>query len=289
LLVAPNSTIMRTGAGAASGLPLPRANPHVGRRFCGSRAGFWRRVFAFIIDIFIVAIPFELLVVGLYVQTNGGIQTTSGIALTHCVSVRTLPADLYPSPPANPNFARDCRYYFFDFETAHTLTAGRAERQGNVTTSVWRTYTLGPDGRSRNAISLDWVVFIALIVYLVTMERRFGATLGKRFLNIRVITRDDLSSRGIPLRRAIIRQLSQWIGAIPGLSLVLFIVVAAYVWDLDRAGDMLREAMTGNWGWALLLAAVGLTFVWFLWIIVDVVRKRDPIYGRIAGTAVVPA
>jgi hypothetical protein len=47
------------------------------------------------------------------------------------------------------------------------------------------------------------------------------------------------------------------------------------MWDVDSQGSR-----AGFWRRA---------FVWFLWIIVDVVRKRDPIYDRIAGTAVVPA
>jgi uncharacterized RDD family membrane protein YckC len=258
-----------------------------------ARAGFWRRYLAFLIDVFIVwllaaifvGIPAGLL----FATSNGAIQfgpterTTGGASvfeagsqlkftgfnLIQCANVNLaqLPEGLDPAPPAHATFALDCRNFAFGLlETARGLTVGRSTKEGTTTSTLTRSYALGADGKPRKAVSLDWLSPLLFFIYLVTFQCRFGATLGMRPFDTRVVDVEAPGRGGIPLRKAVIRNLLLWAG-----------VVAFYEnW----------EAMFSDSFNSWLFAADLLIAAYVLWILVDVARKADPIYDRIARTAV---
>jgi uncharacterized RDD family membrane protein YckC len=258
-----------------------------------ARAGFWRRYVAFLIDVFIVQLLAAILVgipVGvLFAASNGAIQfgptertlggvsifeagwelKFAGINLIHCANVdlAQLPEGLDPAPPAQATFAVDCRNFAFGFlETARGLTVGRISKEGTTTSTSARSYALGADGKPRKAVSLDWLPPLLFFIYLVALQCRFGATLGMRPLHTRVVDLEAPGRGGIPLRKAVIRNLLLWAG-----------VVAFY----ENWEEMFSDSFL-PW----LFAADLLIAAYVLWVLVDVVRKRDPIYDRIAGTAV---
>jgi uncharacterized RDD family membrane protein YckC len=253
-----------------------------------ARAGFWRRALALFIDLLTIAVPCELLVIALFVPTNGALQSTSGVVFTSCVSVTQVPQGLEPPPPAGSNFATACEASLFGFETARWLVVGRNSQQGNVNVSTWNRYALGPDGKPRQAWSIDWIAFVLFIVYLVALEHRFGVTLGKRILGIRTAERRNPERVGIAVGRAIMRQLAQWIGALPALILQGLLLLSLWLQGAERTGEILGEVMSSGAYLALLVGAILAAFAWLLWIVIDIARKRDPIYDRIAGTMVVP-
>ena len=47
------------------------------------RAGFWRRLLAFIIDMAVVLIPLQIVVTILFAQTNGAIQGSFGVLVNN--------------------------------------------------------------------------------------------------------------------------------------------------------------------------------------------------------------
>jgi uncharacterized RDD family membrane protein YckC len=118
---------------------------------------------------------------------------------------------------------------------------------------------------------------LALFIYLVAMECRFGATLGKRLLHIRAADIAELRRTGIPLRKAVLRNLLIPIGVVPML-VVLFVSYIA------NKGD--PEGTFGGNFFVWFGAAGVVGTVWNLWVLIEIVRKRDPIYDKIAGTAV---
>jgi uncharacterized RDD family membrane protein YckC len=244
------------------------------------RAGFWRRLSAFIIDTIIVSLPIQILVVVLFALTNGAVQTTSGISFGNCLKtlqITELPQGLDPPPPANSNQAVICSTSFFGLESARRLTVSRVTKEGIVTKTFSRTYALDAQGKPRNAVSLDSVAVLALFIYLITMEYRFGATLGKCLLGIRVADADGPERLGIPLRKAGIRNLLMWAWAVPLFAVLLvFLIVSHGDWEL------LMEDSFFVWFW---LAGIPV-FAWHLWVLVQIVCKLDPIYDKIAGTAV---
>ncbi len=248
------------------------------------RAGFWRRFIATLVDSIIVsliaAIVVGIPVVLLYAASNGAIQFV-GLSLTQCVTVdlAQLPEGLDPPPPVRATSAVDCRIFLFGLqETARVLTVARTTKQGNVTETIGKRYMLGADGKPRKGISLDWVSPILFLIYLITLETRFGATLGMRPCHIRVVDIEAPSRAGIPLRKAVLRILLIWAGVVP----VLTVLFAALIAD-HGSGEAIFNS---GWLFTALFAAGLLTIAYYLWILVDVVTKKDPIYDRIARTAV---
>src|SRR5262245_30361117 len=153
----------------------------------GRRAGFWRRLFAFAIDIAVVSLPFQVIVAILFEATSGWIQLSGGITFTTCVDSREVPEGLVPSPPAGSNFARECRVFFFGGETVRHLQVGRITKEGSTWKAVYRGYMLDRDGHPINGVSIDWLVIAVFVAYLFAMETRTGATLGDRWTRIRVV------------------------------------------------------------------------------------------------------
>jgi uncharacterized RDD family membrane protein YckC len=244
------------------------------------RGGFWRRAGAFIIDVLLITVPFQIAVAALYPMTDGAIQMSSGIVMSLCqnrTNVVTLPAGLDPPPPTGANYTSTCRASFFGFETARWLTVGRETREGAITRKVWRTYPLDRQGRLTKAYVVDWIAYLALFLYLVALEHRLGATLGKQWLGLRVIDIRQMDRSGIPLGKAFARNLLLWIGAYPMLVALL---VAWLV------GSGLEGLMSGGF-FSWFMAAGLLGFAILVWIVVAVARKHDPVYDTIAGTAVV--
>jgi uncharacterized RDD family membrane protein YckC len=242
------------------------------------RGGFWRRAIAFLIDVLVVFVPFQLLVVVLYMSSDGAVQMTSGITFTECRNVTSLPGGLDPPPPAGANFARLCRASFFGLETARWVVVGRATKEGITTKTISRSYTIGPDGKPKQAISIDTIAVLALFLYLVVLEWRLGATLGKRIQDIRVMDVAHAAHMGIPFRSAVLRNV-----AIGGGFFVMAAVLLVFY--IANGGD-LEATFSGSFFWWLAVAGV-LASAFYVWIFVHIVARRDPIYDQIAGTAVV--
>ncbi len=246
-------------------------------------AGFWRRAIAYSVDGFIVWL-FAAILVGitvglLYAATNGAIQFGGGFDLIQCANVdlAELPEGLDPPPPAQPTFARDCRNFVFGFlETARGLTVGRVTKKGSMTTTLYRSYVLGADGKLRRAVSLNWLPPLLFFIYLVALQSRFGTTLGMRLMHIRVVNVEAPERVGVPLGRAVVRNLLLWAGLAPMLAVFLGFAVAYH-------GDL--EAMFSGIFFTCLFAAALLAMAYYVWILVDL-GDEDPIYDRIARTAV---
>lgn len=183
------------------------------------RSDFWRRVGALLIDSIIVLLPLQILVMVLYAQTNGAVQGTFGFTTTICYSVSALPEGikLDPPPPADYDSITDCHTGLLGFDMSRELVISKSTEQGSVTTTVSQTYTLGPDSVPRTAWSMDIPAIIIFLAYLIFMEFKSGSTFGKRAVKIRAVDIADVTRSGLPLRKAIQRNLAMWIGSIPGL------------------------------------------------------------------------
>jgi len=240
------------------------------------RSGCWRRWGAFLVDAVVVTVPFQILVVLLFAMTHGTVQITTGIIFSNCptrVSLLELPSDLEPSPPEGANYAYICRSSFFGWETARWLTVGRFSNGR----TIGRNYRLDTNNEVTNAWTLDWIAYLTLFVYLIGLERRYGATLGKWLAGIRVVDTQASDTIGIPLHKAVGRNVLIWAGMLPML-IVLFASITL------NHGDL--EATFSDSFFRWYFAAGLLTAAWQLWIAIEVARKHDPIYDRIAGTAV---
>jgi uncharacterized RDD family membrane protein YckC len=238
------------------------------------RAGFWRRVLAFVIDMAVVLIPLQVVVAVLFAQTNGAVQGSYGLVFNSCQKLSQLPEGLQPVLKLDFNSIVECRSSFFGFETARTVTVSKVNQTGSSATAVFETHALGADGRPRKAVDTGWIALFLFFGYLVLFECRSGAAVGKRATGVRVIESARPDSIGIPARKAIGRYIAMWVGAVPAAAVML----------VALGSSAPAELATNNAFWTAFAVAGIIELAWFIWIIVSISRKRDPIYDRIAGT-----
>lgn len=241
------------------------------------RAGFWRRWLAILIDVIIVMLPFQIVAAVLFSMTGGLIQMDTGF-FTSCAVGKNIPQALVPPPPHDSNYMRVCRISFFGAPTGAVLTVARVTREGSTTTSVSQSYMLDKDGTPVSGTSIDWIYQLALLGYLFGMIWKTGMTLGARVVKVRVIDAANPGAPGVPFRKVIGRYLGMVIGAVPAIALLIY--------QRATAGGSADAMFTGSF-FRWFVFAVALWAAWVLVLIVQVARKRDPWYDRLAGTAVV--
>jgi RDD family len=240
------------------------------------RAGYWRRSLATLIDMIVVMFPFQVLAAVLFAQTAGMVQMDSGF-FTACAGTNTIPQALSPPPPRDPNFARVCRTSFFGATTGATLTVGRVTKAGATTTTVSQTYMLDKEGTPINGTSIDGIVALALLAYLVVMIWKTGRTLGARVVKVRVVDTANPNAPHVPLRKAVIRYLAMAIGAVPALAILLYQYATT-----GGTADALFTDQFFQW----FIYAAGLGALWVILLIFQIAAKKDPVYDWLAGTAV---
>jgi hypothetical protein len=241
-----------------------------------SRAGFWRRLISTLIDAVIVIVPFQVLAAILFAVTAGGVQMNSGL-FTACAPATTVPKALHPPPPHDSNFATACHVSFFGATTGATLIVGRTTREGTVTKTVTQGYMVDADGKPIQATSIDWIVQLAFLGYLIVMVWKTGKTVGARAVRVKVVNAARPGMPGVPLGQAITRYLAMAIGFVPMFGVLIYQRIAVG----GSADAMFTE---GFFHW--FMAAGGLAMVWSLVLLVQIARKQDPVYDRLAGTAV---
>jgi uncharacterized RDD family membrane protein YckC len=241
------------------------------------RAGFWWRFSGLLIDIIIICVLFQIVAIFLYAATGGLVQDGTGIIFTKCQAVTHLSIKLSPQPPAQSNFAKDCRIYSFGFETARILTVGRVTKEADVTKTVVQTYFISADGQQVDALTPNLIAMVSLFLYLIVMQARFGATLGQRIAKVHVVQRIEPQREGITFKRSVIRNLVLPAGCVPLIIVVL--------WTTIISGGQADAAFGGNFFLWFSLSVLFL-FVWWLWILLEIAMRQDAIHDRIAGTTV---
>jgi hypothetical protein len=241
------------------------------------RAGFWRRWLATIIDMIAVMFPFQILAAILFAVTAGTIQMDNGFYRV-CAATTAIPQQLDPPPPHDPNFASVCRISFFGATTGAFLIVGRTTREGITTKTVTQGYMLDQDGKPVRGTSIDWIVALTFLIYLAGMIWKTGRTLGDRIARVMVIDAAEPGLSGVPLRAVIIRYLAMAIGFMPMFALLAYQSIAT---------DGSADAMFGQNFFLPFMFAGGLAFLWCLVLVIQIARKSDPIYDRLAGTAVI--
>jgi len=240
------------------------------------RAGYWRRSLATLIDMIVVMFPFQVLAAFLFALTAGMVQMDSGF-FTLCAGAKTIPQALSPPPPRDSNFARVCRVSFFGATTGASLTVGRVTKAGATTTTVSQTYMLDDKGTPINGTSIDGIVALALLAYLVVMIWKTGRTLGARVVKVRVVDAANPRAPHVPLGKTIIRYLAMMIGAVPALALLLYQYATT-----GGTADVVFTDQFFQW----FPYAAGFGALWVIVLILQIAAKKDPVYDRLAGTAV---
>jgi uncharacterized RDD family membrane protein YckC len=213
----------------------------------------------------------------LFSVTGGYVQMSSGL-YRYCGPATNIPDNLDPPPPAGPNFARVCRVSFFGAPTSGTLIVGRTTREGSATRSIYRTYMLDKNANLIKGFSIDWLVTVLGLAYLVTLTSRTGQTLGDRALGIRVVDTSQPALFDVPAKKVVIRYLAMAIGAVPPFAFFLY----RYAVGGGDPDAMFATTTIPEFVFAYLLAAT-----WILLLVLQIAFKTDPVYDRLAGTAMI--
>ena len=176
-----------------------------------------------------------------------------------------------PTPPGT--LALHCRSSL-DVPTANALHVVRLIPSNDGPPS--RTYRLNAHNEVVQGFAVDPVVALALLIYLVERASRAGRTLGDRWLGCRIV---DARSGGRPAwGRVLLRYIFMEHGRGSGAG------VGRLGKSAQRPGAAVWRRNPRESGAVALFA-----LAWTLTNIVLVALKRDPLYDRWAGTAVLRA
>jgi uncharacterized RDD family membrane protein YckC len=125
---------------------------------------------------------------------------------------------------------------------------------------------------------MDWIMVCAFFIYLLAMIWKTGKTIGARAVGIRVAEAEGPRRIGVSIQKAIVRFLAMGIGFVPAIALLAYRRLTT-----DGSAD---EMFAGSF-FQLMMYSLLIAGLWSLVLIVQIVRKRDPLYDRLAGTIVV--
>ena len=129
-----------------------------------------------------------------------------------------------------------------------------------------------PDGTS-----IDWIVQLAFLGYLIGMIWKTGRTIGARTVGVRVVDAARPNRAEVPLGKVILRYLAITIGWLPTFAVLTYQRIAV--------GGSADAMFTGNFfRWSI--CAGGLAALWNVVLMFQIATKKDPVYDRLAGTAV---
>jgi uncharacterized RDD family membrane protein YckC len=244
-----------------------------------SRAGFWRRLFAFLIDFTLVTGIVGLIGLWLGSATNGGIRISNTVIDSSVCVGGTIPAELRIPSAFKPTNVTQCTKSFFGI--AHDWVLDVAERtlvRPNTTYTRGIALPLDPAGQLANPIYLDVLIPFLLAAYLILAERKHGNSIGKRALrlSVRSIDRNHLSGSQAAKRTILFM-----------LPIIFYQSALLYFMMIDSSQWLVQSiehasAITARWIISvILLSAFAINFMVTSW------RRSLPWHDEWAGTEVV--
>jgi uncharacterized RDD family membrane protein YckC len=209
------------------------------------------------------------------VITDGRIRV-SGTLVNYmtCSHGRALPAGLDVPADFKVTSVVQCTRSFFGLVHDRTVTINEITRSGSVTYTRSMTFPADAEGRPTQAFYLDYLWVFVLAIYRIVLEWRFGATLGKRLLHMRV---RPLGGGPMTAAAAIKRTLVCFIPLYPFMLAALPLMILSPTRILALLNHFLVALAVG----AVLFIVFGLNFILAL-------RRGDlPWHDRWARTEVV--
>ncbi|CAM5409820.1 hypothetical protein MAUB1S_06966 [Mycolicibacterium aubagnense] len=238
-------------------------------------AGFWRRLAASIIDYILVLIVLLPLASLAFVSTDGEVKSLFLLRWNLCQST-TLNQTSGPSL-ANYEWVV-CRASIFGLKTAQ-WAEGTASDQKVEPSSI--SFDLDSNGRFRpSSLDLGFLELAILAAYFFLGEWRFGQSIGKRSLGIKIYDQDQWNRVGLPAWKSFRRQAMKFAGVAP--------MVLSGGWYSFRAwgGDPAMVGQFPNFEIAIAFAVLAIAAAWPIWIMISIALGNDAIHDRFAGTTV---
>lgn len=168
-------------------------------------AGFWIRLLAHFIDFLIWGFATSLIgLLLVYAAPNVFGMGSAVLNWRSCNQLSSIPPSIPAVAGLSPNLAVHCTKSFLGLEYRNEVILAEVRREGHSTSTKSMTYAVGPDLQLSQAFDLDLVFWVMLLGYIVMTQGRYGATLGKWLLRLRVIGPDG---RAPGWRAALVRNL----------------------------------------------------------------------------------
>ena len=238
-------------------------------------AKFMPRLGALLLDFVVVIVTVQLLATAAHHLSRGNVQGALGLAFVDCWPAKDVPA-LNPPPPAEDNFALRCERSLLGLDMANWIVVGKVTSLGDGRfDKAAQHFALGPGEEQAFAPMIvgDGVIVFSLFPYLAIADWLFGATVGKWILGLRTIDAGNPRRRGLPFRKAVIRNLVMHAGILVPTVILLLYQLAT----LDFEGSV----TIARWLYLLLLG-------WILWNSGRLLVGSEALYDLAAGTTVVP-
>lgn len=241
-----------------------------------SRDFFWRRVVAAAVDVLVLVVVAQVAAVGLYAASEGKLRSSTLMKSARCQSVHAISEKMLQGVTvpagARPVAAQVCALAMAGFETGRYATVVLQAQEGEVTRSLAFSRPLDRKGQPTTPVILDWVYPLAFILVMSLSEGLFGATLGKRALDLKAVAVDGGGRLGLP--RALLRNAVIYGGA----AMVLVAPLVAALAGI-RLPPLAYYAAVGVFGLLVLapfamLAEAGPRALYDRWAGADVVRSR---------------
>jgi len=252
----------------------PADQPLIARSM--SQAGFWRRAFALAIDAAAVGAVLALAGLMLFQPTGGRVRIANVPFVNHTVCA-SIGVELRVTETASKR-REVCASSLFGVVHDRWITTTDERSSGGIATSRSVSVPIDAEGRAVRAFYLDWLLVYLLVAYLVVAEWRFGTTLGKRALGLRVVSQD---TGGALHFTAACRRLLRFLPVVPA---ALWIVLAM---TIDPAGEL---AQSGGYWTAVLSLQVLSAALWLAILgnfVMAIIDEDLPWHDRWAGTDVV--
>ena len=236
--------------------------------------GFWRRLFAALIDYLVVLIPLYSLVAGLFLLTDGGVKGHFWLNWRLCQSATVN---------GNPSLARynwqACKTSVFGVPVAEWIVGTSTDTQSGATQAV--SIDLDPKGNLRPAaLDLGFLELLVLATYLLVMEATSGRSVGKRALALVVHDEYDWHGRGLAIQKAARRQVIKFLGTFP-------VVLTGAWFAFQTWSSVPGSAPTySRLEFVCAFAALALALIWPVWIGLSIALGNEPIHDRVADTTV---
>ncbi|MEI9423831.1 RDD family protein [Mesorhizobium sp. Cs1299R1N1] len=240
------------------------------------RGGFWRRLFASLIDYLVIFVALYSLVAALFLLTDGGVKGSFWLNWKTCQSASLNGTD-------DPLLARYdwqvCATSFFGFPVARWAAGTSTDSQSKAVSML--SIDLDSKGKFRSAaLDLGFLQVLVLATYLLVMEGAFSRSLGKGVLAPFVHDELDWHREGLALQKAVRRQVVKFLGYLPATLVGAFF--AFETWKTVPASVLNYSRLEI----VIAFAASALAFLWPCWIALAIAFGNEPIHDRAAGTTV---
>jgi uncharacterized RDD family membrane protein YckC len=236
-----------------------------------------RRILAFAIDYIFVLLVLQIIATLAFSPTGGRVQSSGPFEIINCqwppAQEITFPhGDLSISTAGRHIQQSVCTLGLPGIPHARILKVTASQKSGTWT--INQTDRVALDSQNR-AVWILWLGVFAvplLGLYRLFTEKHSGQTIGKKWLGIRVTSKQEGS---LTTRQAIARN--------------LWLLLPFFAADLVMEGPMLAAPnlilLTPTFGW-LTLAVTLLCSIWYSMTIIEIARGNDPIHDKRAGTGV---